>query len=176
MTYFKTAEKNWRRVYEDETLIQILYQGWDLWLEVYKKDLKFGDGTNKTYFSVMATWNNNEIDDGEMVSKRGTENLSGDKSVDSEGGYNSYNCGESGRRNWRDLKSKQAGEEIAERNIRSFQADLLSNDEVGEESRFDKGRERMQKKKHKADRCRNEIEAKLRPNGHHHGRGAQKTL
>jgi hypothetical protein len=35
MTYFKTAEKNWRRVYEDETLIQYLYQGWDLWLEVY---------------------------------------------------------------------------------------------------------------------------------------------
>ena len=39
MTYFKTAEKNWRRVYEDETLIQILYQGWDLWLEVYGKNL-----------------------------------------------------------------------------------------------------------------------------------------
>ena len=50
MTFFKTAEKNWRRVYEDETLIQILYQGWDLWLEVYRKDLKIGDGTNKTYF------------------------------------------------------------------------------------------------------------------------------
>ena len=50
MTYFKTAEKNWRRVYEDETLIQFLYQGWDLWLEVYGKDLKIGDGTNKHIF------------------------------------------------------------------------------------------------------------------------------
>ncbi len=30
MAFFKTAEKNWRRVYEDETLIQVLYQGWDL--------------------------------------------------------------------------------------------------------------------------------------------------
>ena len=48
MTYFNTAEKNWRRVYEDETLIQVLYQGWDLWLEVYGKNLKIGDGTNKT--------------------------------------------------------------------------------------------------------------------------------
>ena len=160
MTYFKTAEKNWRRVYEDETLIQVLYQGWDLWLEVYGKDLKIGDGTNKTYFSVMATWNDNEIDDGEMVSKRGTGNLSGDESVDSDGGYNSDNCGASGRRNWKDLKSKQAGEEIAQRNTQSFQADLLSNNEVGEEDRFDKERERMQKKKRKADGRRNEIEAK----------------
>ena len=59
-------------------MVQVLYQVWDLWLEVYGKNLKIGDGTNKTYFLVMATWNNNEIDDGEMVSKRGTGNLSGD--------------------------------------------------------------------------------------------------
>jgi hypothetical protein len=39
-------------------------------------------------------------------------------------------------------------------------ADFLSNDEVGEEDRFDKERERMQKKKRKADGRRNEIEAK----------------
>ena len=58
------------------------------------------------------------------------------------------------------MKSTQAGEEIAERNIRCFQADLLSNNEVGEEDRFDKERERMQKKKRKADGRRNEIEAK----------------
>ncbi len=102
----------------------------------------------------------NEIDDGEIKSKRGTGNSSGDESVDSDGGYNSDNCGASGHRNWRDLKSKQAGAKIAERNIRSFQADLLSNNEVGEEDRFDKERERMQKKKRKADGRRNEIEAK----------------
>jgi hypothetical protein len=39
-------------------------------------------------------------------------------------------------------------------------ADILSNDEVEEEGRFDKERERMQKKKRKADGRRNEIEAK----------------
>ncbi len=44
--------------------------------------------------------------------------------------------------------------------FRSFQADLLSNNEVGEEDRFDKERERMQKKNCKADGHRNEIEAK----------------
>jgi hypothetical protein len=35
----------------------------------------------------------------------------------------------------------------------------LSNDEVGEEDKFDQERERMQKKKHKADGHRNEIES-----------------
>ena len=99
--------------------------------------------------------------------------MSGDESVDSDGSYNSDNCGASGHRNWRDLKSKQAGEEIAERNIRSYQADLLSNNEVGEEDRFDKERERE---------CRRrnvklmDAGMKLRPRGHHQGRGAQKTL
>ena len=38
-------------------------------------------------------------------------------------------------------------------------ADFLSNGEVGEEDKFDKERERMHKKKRKADRRRNEIEA-----------------
>jgi hypothetical protein len=57
------------------------------------------------------------------------------------------------------LKSKQAGEEIAQINTQSFMADFLSNDEVGEEDRFDKERERMQKTKHKADGRRDEIEA-----------------
>ncbi len=161
MTYFKMAEKTWRRVHEDETLIQVLYQGWDLWLEVYEKNLKIGDGTNKTYFLVMATWNNNQIDDGELVLKRQTGNSSEDESIESNGGYNSDNCGASGHRNWRDLKSKQAGDEIAKRNTRTFMADMLRNDEVGEENRFDKERERMQKKKPKADGLRNEIEAKL---------------
>ena len=111
-------------------LIQVLYQWWDLWLEVYGKNSKTRDGMNKTYFSVMATWNNNEIDDGELVSKRRTGNSSEDESIDSDGGYNSDNCGASGRRNWKDLKSKQAGEEIAERNTRSFMADMLSNSAV----------------------------------------------
>jgi hypothetical protein len=31
-------------------LIQVLYQGWDLWLEVYGKNLKIGDGMNKNIF------------------------------------------------------------------------------------------------------------------------------
>jgi hypothetical protein len=112
----------------------------------------------KDIFLVMATWNNNEIDDGELVLKRRTGNSSEDKSIDSDGGYNSDNCGASGHRNWNDLKSKQAGEEIAQRNTQSFMADFLSNDEVGEEDRFDKEKERMQKKR-KADGHRNEIEA-----------------
>ncbi len=73
MTFFKTAEKNWRRVYEDETLIQVLYQGWDLWLEVYGKNLKIRDGTNETYFLIMATWNNKRLMTGIWFRKGGLE-------------------------------------------------------------------------------------------------------
>ena len=61
-----------------------------------------------------------EIDDGDLVSKRQTGNSSEDESTDTDGGYNSDNCGASGRRNWKDLKSKQAGEEIAQRNTQSL--------------------------------------------------------
>jgi hypothetical protein len=134
-------------------MIQVLYQGWDGWLEVYGKNLKIGDGTNKTYFSVMSTWNNNEIDDGEVVSRRQTGNSSEDKSIDTGGGYNSDNCGASGCRNWKDLKSKQAGEETTQR----FMADFLSDDEFGADNNFDKEIERMHKRKCKTDGHRNEI-------------------
>ena len=121
----------------------------------------------------MATWNNNEIDDGELVLKKRTGNSSEDESIDSDGGYNSDNCGASGRRNWKDLKSKQAGEEIAQRNSKSFMADYLSDGEVGEENKFDKERER--------ECTRRNVKLmdagmKLRPHRHHQGRGAQKTL
>ena len=49
-----------------------------------------------------------------------------------DGGYNSGNCGASGRRNWKDLKRKQAGEETTQR----FMADYLSNGEVGEDNKL----------------------------------------
>mgnify|MGYP000922934951 CR=1 FL=1 len=59
MTYFKRAEKNWRRVYEDETLIQILYQGWDLWLEVSEKNLKIGN--SNCYKLIFVVYLNSEL-------------------------------------------------------------------------------------------------------------------
>ncbi len=73
-----------------------------------------------------------------MVSRRRTGNSSEDESIDTDGGCNSDNCGASGCRNWKDLKSKQAGEEIAQRNTQSFMADYMSNGKVGEDDKFDK--------------------------------------
>ena len=61
-----------------------------------------------------------------------------------DGGYNSGNCGASGRRNWKDLKRKQAGEETTQR----FMADYLSNGEVGEDDKFDKERVRTQEERY----------------------------
>ena len=99
-----------------------------------------------------------------MASRRKTGNSSEEESADTDGGYNSDNCGASGHRNWKELKSKQADEETTQR----FMADNLSNGEVGEDEKFDKERERMHKKKRKLM----DAGMKLRSHGHHQGRGA----
>ena len=107
-----------------------------------------------------------------MVSRRRTGNSSEDESIDTDGGCNSDNCGASGCRNWKDLKSKQAGEEIAQRNTQSFMADYLSNDQVGEDDKFDRRESKCTRRNVKLMGAG----MKLRPHGHHQGRGAQKTL
>ena len=104
-----------------------------------------------------------------MVSRRKTGHSSEDKSTNTDGGYNSDNCGASWLRNWKDLKSKQVGEETGQR----FLADYLSNGEVGEDDKFDKEREReCTRRTVKLMGAR----MKLRPHGHHQGRGTQKTI
>ena len=122
---------------------------------MYGKTLKIGDGTNKTYFLVMATWDNNEIDDGKVASIRKTGNSSDEESADTDGGYYSDKYGASGHRNWKELKSKQAGGLTGGRLLE----DNLSNGEVGEDEQFDKVRKRMHKKNRKTDEHKNEIEA-----------------
>ena len=103
----------------------------------------------------MATWDNNEIDEGKMMARRMTGNSSEEESADMDGDYNSDNYGASGHRNWKELKSKQSGGLTGGRLLE----DNLSNGEVVEDKEFDKERERMHKKNHKTDEHKNEIEA-----------------
>ena len=77
----------------------------------------------------MVTWDNNEIDDGKVASRRKTGNSSEEESADMDGGYDSDNYGASGHRNLKELKSKQAGELTGGRLLE----DNLSNGEVGED-------------------------------------------
>ncbi len=87
-----------------------------------------------------------------------TGNSSEEKSAIKDGGCNSDRCIPSGCRNWKDLKRKQAGGQTGH----ILLEDNLSNDEVGEENKFDKERERIHKKSkknQKTDECKNGIEA-----------------
>ena len=63
------------RVYDDDKLREVLYAGWGKWLEECGKKLRIGDGTNKTFHSIMATWDNDyDMDDGKI---RASEKKSG---------------------------------------------------------------------------------------------------
>jgi hypothetical protein len=57
----------------------------------------------------MATWDNNDTDDGKVASKSKTRNSSEEESANTDNGYNSDNCGANGRRNQKELKSMQTG-------------------------------------------------------------------
>ena len=65
-----------------------------------------------------------------------TGNSSEEESANKDGGCDSDRCIPSGCRNWKDLKRKQAGGQTGH----ILLEDNLSNDEVGEENKFDKGR------------------------------------
>jgi hypothetical protein len=53
-----------------------------------------GDGSNKTFHSIMATWEDNEINDSKVASKRKSGDSSEeDSSNETDGGYNTDRCG-----------------------------------------------------------------------------------
>ena len=109
-----------------------------------------------------------------MASNSKTGNSSEEESVDTDGGYDTDRCGSSGHMNWKDLKSKQAGRQTG----RILLDDNMSNDEVGEEEKFD--REREKKRARRARRTIKLMNArmKLRPrtNKHPQGRAPLKAL
>ena len=48
----------------------MLCTGWEKWSEEHGRKLQIGDGFNKTFHSIMATWEDDEIDDSKVASKR----------------------------------------------------------------------------------------------------------
>jgi len=47
--YYNTGEKNWRKVYKDETFMRVLYGGWERWLNSHGKLHRVGDDSSKTF-------------------------------------------------------------------------------------------------------------------------------
>jgi hypothetical protein len=56
MQYFCNAEIKWREIYDSEDNMKILYNGWETWMTATGSDIKIGDGSKKTFKTVMAMW------------------------------------------------------------------------------------------------------------------------
>jgi hypothetical protein len=84
--YYNTGEKNWRKVYKDETFMRVLYSGWERWLNSHGKLHRVGDDSSKTFYSVMATWfDDSDTKVGEMSDEE--ELINDDEDNDYESGY-----------------------------------------------------------------------------------------
>lgn len=71
--YFKRAERKWRKVYQDETVMMELYSGFSAWLNKFGRDIIVAKNSTKSLHSVIAT---------RMIKKVNKDD--DDKSTDSE--------------------------------------------------------------------------------------------
>jgi hypothetical protein len=63
MKYFKRAEKVWKKVYKDETMMVDLYRGFDKWLNIYGRQMVVSKNSSKSLFLVVATWTAKDDED-----------------------------------------------------------------------------------------------------------------
>ncbi len=62
LKYFKCAGKKLREVYADGEKMQMMYGGFESWLNKYGKDITVGKNSNKTLHLVMARWTSKDND------------------------------------------------------------------------------------------------------------------
>jgi len=90
----------------------VLYPVWNRWLNEYGKELKIGDGTNKTFHLVMAIWDNEEDgpDNRKVAMKKKSSGSSVKEDDNSNNGCCSIRDGIRVRGTWRDIKSRYSVE------------------------------------------------------------------
>lgn len=54
--YFASAEAKWREIYNSEERMKVIYNKWEVWIDTKGKEIQIGDGSRKTFKSVMGTW------------------------------------------------------------------------------------------------------------------------
>jgi hypothetical protein len=52
---FSSSEKKWRQVYDVKKDMILLYKGWERWVTTTGADIKIGDGSKKTFQTVMGS-------------------------------------------------------------------------------------------------------------------------
>ncbi len=53
---FSSSGKKWKQVYENKKDMRVLYNGWERWITTTGEDIKIGDGSKKTFQTVMGSW------------------------------------------------------------------------------------------------------------------------
>jgi hypothetical protein len=61
--YFDDMERKWMNNYKSKAAMMRFYKRWDDWIETKGKEIRVGDGSNKTFHSVMGTWHDKNDDE-----------------------------------------------------------------------------------------------------------------
>ena len=85
MRYFRNAEKTWKKIYDSEEDMKVLYNGWDEWIVSKGKEITVGDGSRKTFHYVMGSWYDEETPD----AKEKIDESEDDNTFGNDGGYSS---------------------------------------------------------------------------------------
>ncbi len=81
---FSSSRKKWKQVYDNKKDMRVLYNGWERWITTTGADIKIGDGSKKTFQTVMGSWR----EDSSQISKMG-EMQDDEELWGLEGGYSS---------------------------------------------------------------------------------------
>jgi hypothetical protein len=95
MKYFKRAEKAWKKVYKDETMMVDLYRGFDKWLNNYGRQMIVSKNSSKSLFLVVATWTAKDDMDNDNLAETEEVNPNDESDEDEEEGY----CSDTGGNN-----------------------------------------------------------------------------
>ena len=93
LKYYKRAERNYRELYQQKLLMDIIYRGWEQWLlnVSHRKSTSFipvHESSNKTLHSIMGTWTwSGEKEDGSNEGRLRDDSDSETVSDDDKGYY-----------------------------------------------------------------------------------------
>jgi len=86
MRYFRNAEKTWKKIYDSEEDMKVLYNGWEEWIVSKGKEITVGDGSRKTFHYVMGSWYDEKTPE---AKEKIDESEDDDHTSKNDGGYSS---------------------------------------------------------------------------------------
>ncbi len=85
---FSWSGKKWRQVYDIKKDMRVLYNGWERWITSMRSDKKIGDGSKKSFKTVMGTWQEDSSQTSKMGEKQDDEETWGlEGRYSSDGGH-----------------------------------------------------------------------------------------